>query len=106
MGPIEKLGLLKMDFLGLRTLTVLANTAALIKQSRGITIDFDALPLDDAKTYTMLGDAKTFGVFQFESSGMRDAIRSLKPERLEDLIAMVSLYRPGPMDCLLYTSPS
>jgi DNA polymerase-3 subunit alpha len=100
MGPIEKLGLLKMDFLGLRTLTVLANTAALIKQSRGSVIDVDALPLDDARTYAMLSEAKTFGVFQFESSGMRDALRGLKPERLEDLIAMVSLYRPGPMELI------
>src|SRR5439155_5366233 len=80
--------------------TVLANTAALIRESRGIEIDLDRVPLDDAKTYTMLGEAKTFGVFQFESGGMRDAIRGLKPERLEDLIAMVSLYRPGPMDLI------
>src|SRR5206468_2732275 len=90
---IEKLGLLKMDFLGLRTLTVLANTAKLIKESRGIAIDFDALPLDDAKAYALLTEAKTFGVFQLESSGMREALRGLKPERLEDVIAMVSLYR-------------
>jgi DNA polymerase III subunit alpha len=100
MGPIEKLGLLKMDFLGLRTLTVLANTVTLIKESRGIDIDLDALPLDDSKTYTMLSEAKTFGVFQLESSGMRDALRGLRPERLEDLIAMVSLYRPGPMELI------
>src|SRR5947199_8531000 len=100
MGPIEKLGLLKMDFLGLRTLTVLANTAKLIKESRGIDLDFDALPLDDAKTYALLTEAKTFGVFQLESSGMREALRGLKPERLEDVIAMVSLYRPGPMDLI------
>ena len=100
MGPIEKLGLLKMDFLGLRTLTVLANTATLIKESRGITIDFDALPLDDPKAYQLLSDARTFGVFQLESAGMRDALRGLRPERLEDLIAMVSLYRPGPMDLI------
>ncbi len=100
MGPIEKLGLLKMDFLGLRTLTVLANTAALLKESRGITIDFDALPLDDPKAYQLLSDARTFGVFQLESAGMRDALRGLRPERLEDLIAMVSLYRPGPMDLI------
>jgi DNA polymerase-3 subunit alpha len=100
MGPIEKLGLLKMDFLGLRTLTVLANTAVLIRESRGITIDFDALPLDDAKSYTLLSEARTFGVFQLESSGMRDALRGLRPERLEDVIAMVSLYRPGPMDLI------
>jgi DNA-directed DNA polymerase III PolC len=100
MGPIEKLGLLKMDFLGLRTLTVLANTVALIKESRGLQLDLDRLPLDDKKTYEMLSDAKTFGVFQLESSGMRDALRGLKPEQLEDLIAMVSLYRPGPMELI------
>jgi DNA polymerase III subunit alpha len=100
MGPIEKLGLLKMDFLGLRTLTVLANTVALIKESRGIELDLDRLPLDDARTYEMLSEAKTFGVFQLESSGMRDALRGLRPEQLEDLIAMVSLYRPGPMELI------
>jgi DNA polymerase III subunit alpha len=100
MGPIEKLGLLKMDFLGLRTLTVLANTAVLIQESRAITIDFDALPLDDPKAYALLSEARTFGVFQLESSGMRDALRQLRPERLEDVIAMVSLYRPGPMDLI------
>jgi DNA polymerase-3 subunit alpha len=100
MGPIEKLGLLKMDFLGLRTLTVLANTAALIKETRAIDIDFDALPLDDAKAFQLLGEAKTFGVFQLESPGMRDALRGLRPERLEDIIAIVSLYRPGPMDLI------
>jgi DNA polymerase III subunit alpha len=100
MGPIEKLGLLKMDFLGLRTLTVLANTVALIKESRGLQLDLDRLPLDDKKTYEMLSEAKTFGVFQLESSGMRDALRGLKPEQLEDLIAMVSLYRPGPMELI------
>ena len=100
MGPIEKLGLLKMDFLGLRTLTVLANTVALVKESRGVDIDLDTLPLEDGKTYEMLSEAKTFGVFQLESSGMRDALRGLRPERLEDLIAMVSLYRPGPMELI------
>ncbi|MBI4628656.1 MAG: DNA polymerase III subunit alpha [Candidatus Rokubacteria bacterium] len=100
MGPIEKLGLLKMDFLGLRTLTVLANTVALLKESRGLELNLDALPLDDARTYELLAEAKTFGVFQLESSGMRDALRGLRPERLEDVIAMVSLYRPGPMDLL------
>src|SRR5262245_41349423 len=100
MGPIEKLGLLKMDFLGLRTLTVLANTAVLITQSRGVAIDLDTLPLDDAKTYALLTDARTFGVFQLESGGMRDALRGLKPSNLEDVIAMVSLYRPGPMELI------
>ncbi|MBI2216515.1 MAG: DNA polymerase III subunit alpha [Candidatus Rokubacteria bacterium] len=100
MGPIEKLGLLKMDFLGLRTLTVLANTVGLIRESRGVSIDLGAIPLDDPKAYALLAEAKTFGVFQLESSGMRDALRQLKPERLEDLIAMVSLYRPGPMELI------
>jgi len=100
MGPIEKLGLLKMDFLGLRTLTVLANTVALIRESRGILLDLDTIPLDDPPTYQLLSDARTFGVFQLESSGMRDALRGLKPERLEDVIAIVSLYRPGPMDLI------
>jgi DNA polymerase-3 subunit alpha len=100
MGPIEKLGLLKMDFLGLRTLTVLANTVELIEASRGVAIDLDALPLDDAKAYALLAEAKTFGVFQLESGGMRDALRGLRPSRLEDVIAMVSLYRPGPMDLI------
>jgi DNA polymerase III subunit alpha len=100
MGPIEKLGLLKMDFLGLRTLTVLTNAALLIKESWGIDIDFDAVPLDDAKTFQLLSEARTFGVFQLESPGMRDALRGLRPERLEDIIAIVSLYRPGPMDLI------
>ena len=100
MGPIEKLGLLKMDFLGLRTLTVLANTVKLITESRGVTLDLDTLPLDDARAYALLSEAKTFGVFQLESSGMREALRGLKPERLEDVIAMVSLYRPGPMELI------
>ncbi len=100
MGPIEKLGLLKMDFLGLRTLTVLANTVRLIRESQGIELDLDTLPVDDAKTYELLGEAKTFGVFQLESAGMRDALRGLRPERLEDVIAIVSLYRPGPMELI------
>src|SRR6185369_4385568 len=100
MGPIEKLGLLKMDFLGLRTLTVLANTVQLLKESRGLELSLDTLPLDDAKTYALLSDAKTFGVFQLESSGMREALRGLRPSMLEDVIAMVSLYRPGPMELI------
>src|SRR5436189_6139614 len=79
MGPIEKLGLLKMDFLGLRTLTVLANTVALIKESRGIQLDLDTLPLDDPKTYALLSEARTFGVFQLESAGMCEELRRLRP---------------------------
>ncbi|HEX6209517.1 MAG TPA: DNA polymerase III subunit alpha, partial [Methylomirabilota bacterium] len=100
MGPIEKLGLLKMDFLGLRTLTVLANTVQLIRESRDVQLDLDTLPLDDPNAYALLSEARTFGVFQLESSGMREALRGLKPERLEDVIAMVSLYRPGPMELI------
>jgi DNA polymerase III subunit alpha len=100
MGPIEKLGLLKMDFLGLKTLTVISDALRLVKESRGIELDGDALPLDDARTYQLLTEARTFGVFQLESAGMRDALKRLKPQRIEDIIAMVALYRPGPMDLI------
>ena len=100
MGPIEKLGLLKMDFLGLKTLTVITDAVRLINDARGTALDADQLPLDDAATYQLLTDARTFGVFQLESAGMRDALRRLKPQRIEDIIAMVALYRPGPMDLI------
>ncbi len=100
MGPIEKLGLLKMDFLGLRTLTVIANSVQLVAESQGVRLDPDQFPLDDAKTYQLLSEARTFGVFQLESVGMREALRQLKPERLEDVVAMVALYRPGPMQMI------
>src|SRR5712664_308065 len=100
MGPIEKLGLLKMDFLGLKTLTVIADAVRLTKESKGLELDPEALPLDDARTYQMLSEAKTFGIFQLESAGMRDALKSLKPTRILDIIAMVSLYRPGPMELI------
>ena len=100
MGPIEKLGLLKMDFLGLKTLTVIGNAVKLVKEAQGIVLDGDQIPLDDARTYQLLTEAKTFGVFQLESAGMRDALRRLKPQRIEDIIAMVALYRPGPMDLI------
>ena len=100
MGPIEKLGLLKMDFLGLKTLTVITDALRLIKESRGVALDGDSLPLDDARTYQLLTEARTFGVFQLESAGMRDALKRLKPQRIEDIIAMVALYRPGPMDLI------
>src|SRR5947199_6416516 len=100
MRPLVKRGLLKMYFLVLRTLTVLANTVARLKDARGISIDLDTLPLDDPKTYALLSEAKTFGVFQLESAGMREALRGLRPERLADVIAMVSLYRPGPMELI------
>jgi DNA polymerase-3 subunit alpha len=100
MGPIEKLGLLKMDFLGLKTLTVISTAAALIREGRGVALDADHLPLDDAPTFQLLAEARTFGVFQLESAGMRDALRRLRPQRFEDIIAMVALYRPGPMDLI------
>jgi DNA polymerase-3 subunit alpha len=100
MGAIEKIGLLKMDFLGLRTLTVIANTAKLIRHTRGTSVDMDRIPLDDAATFQLLGEAKTFGVFQLESTGMRDLLRQLRPNRIEDIIALVALFRPGPMQLI------
>jgi DNA polymerase-3 subunit alpha len=98
MGPIEKLGLLKMDFLGLKTLTVLTDAVGLVRESRGVDIDLDAIPLDDAPTYQLLSEARTAGVFQLESGGMREALQKLRPDRIEDIVAMVALYRPGPME--------
>jgi DNA polymerase-3 subunit alpha len=100
MGAIEKIGLLKMDFLGLRTLTVIANTLKLIKETRGIALQADQIPFDDPRTFLLLSEARTSGVFQLESAGMRDLLRRLRPERLEDVIALVALYRPGPMDMI------
>ena len=98
MKDVEKAGLVKFDFLGLKTLTVLATAVEHIKKSTGETIDLLHLPLDDPKTYAMLGHADTTGVFQLESSGMRDVLKKLKADRFEDIIAVVALYRPGPMD--------
>jgi DNA polymerase-3 subunit alpha len=100
MGAIEKIGLLKMDFLGLRTLTVIANTLKLLKETRGIELQADQISLDDPKAFHLLSDAKTSGVFQLESGGMRDLLKRLRPERLEDVIALVALYRPGPMEMI------
>ena len=97
MKFVERAGLVKFDFLGLKTLTVLARTLETLAQ-RGIEVDLAGLPLDDEKTYAMLGEGETVGVFQMESAGMRDALRRLKPDRFEELIAIVALYRPGPMD--------
>jgi DNA polymerase III subunit alpha len=97
MEDIEQLGLLKMDFLGLRTLTVLHNTLQLIKDSHGMEISLESMPLEDGKTYQLLSEARTFGVFQLESQGLRDILRKLKPSVFEDLIALVALYRPGPL---------
>ncbi|MDR3515375.1 MAG: DNA polymerase III subunit alpha [Azospirillaceae bacterium] len=97
MKYVEDTGLVKFDFLGLKTLTVL-HTAVRLCAEQGITVDLSHLPLDDPKTYEMLSRAESAGVFQLESSGMRDVLRRLKPNRLEDIIALVALYRPGPMD--------
>ena len=97
MGPIEDLGLLKMDFLGLSNLTIIKNAQRIIKKVFNRSIDLDSLPLDDAKTYKLFQNADTTGVFQFESSGMKRYLRELQPTTLEDIIAMGALYRPGPM---------
>jgi DNA polymerase-3 subunit alpha len=97
MKEVERVGLLKMDFLGLSTLTLIRDALDEIKRTRGIDLDIDAVPLDDAKTYELFANGQTYGVFQFESSGMRDLLRKAKPERLDDLIALNALYRPGPL---------
>jgi DNA polymerase-3 subunit alpha len=97
MKEIERVGLLKMDFLGLSTLTLLDDAVRHIEETTGTKIDLDSLPLDDAKTYQLFGNGQTHGVFQFESSGMRDTLRKAKPQVLEDLIALNALYRPGPL---------
>ena len=97
MTTLEELGLLKMDFLGLRTLTVIKDTIDLVKENRGIDVEFDK-NMDDPKVYKLWQEGKTCGIFQFESQGMTNFMKELKPDCLEDLIAGVSLYRPGPMD--------
>jgi len=97
MNGIEKLGLLKMDFLGLGTLTLIKNTVDIIRQTRGVEINIDSIPLDDQATYKLLSEARTLGVFQLESSGLREILKKLKPENFEDIIALVALYRPGPL---------
>jgi DNA polymerase-3 subunit alpha len=97
---VESAGLIKFDFLGLKTLTVLQQACKLIKETRGIELDLSALPLDDKATFDLMGRAETLGVFQFESTGMRDMVRGLKPNKFEDFTALVALYRPGPMDSI------
>ena len=97
MTILEQLGLLKMDFLGLRTLTVIQDAINLVKQNRGIDVKFDS-NMNDSKVYKLWGEGKTIGIFQFESAGMTNFMKELKPDSLEDIIAGVSLYRPGPMD--------
>ncbi len=97
MGPIEDLGLLKMDFLGLSNLTTIKNALRIIKKVYGKNIDIETIPLDDKKTFELLQRGETTGVFQLESSGMRRYLKDLVPTEFEDIIAMVALYRPGPM---------
>jgi DNA polymerase III subunit alpha len=97
MKEIERVGLLKMDFLGLSTLTLIRDAVDQIRATTGSEIDLDGLPLDDARTYQLFSDGQTLGVFQFESSGMRDILRKAKPQRFDDLIALNALYRPGPL---------
>ncbi|MBA2794040.1 MAG: DNA polymerase III subunit alpha, partial [Thermoleophilaceae bacterium] len=97
MKPIEEIGLLKMDFLGLRNLDVIEDCLDILERSSGERLDMTALPLDDAKTYEMMARGESVGVFQFESDGMREALRKVKPSEFEDLVALVALYRPGAM---------
>ena len=95
---VESVGLLKMDFLGLKTLSIIKDAVENIKKSKGISIDIEALPLDDKKTFELFSNGETTGIFQFESTGMKRYLRELKPNRFDDLIAMNALYRPGPME--------
>jgi DNA polymerase III subunit alpha len=100
MNPVGDLGLLKMDFLGLKTLTVIRNTCEMVKRTQGIEINIDQLPLDDKKTYDLLNRAETLGVFQLESGGMRDLCKKFQISSVEHITALVALYRPGPMDLI------
>ncbi len=100
MHGVEDLGLLKMDFLGLKNLSIIEDTIDKVKKNHGVAIDIDALPLTDEATFKIFQDGKTTGVFQFESSGMKRYLKELKPSEFEDIIAMVALYRPGPMELI------
>ncbi|MFC1570567.1 DNA polymerase III subunit alpha [Candidatus Omnitrophota bacterium] len=97
MKSLEKIGMLKMDFLGLKTLTVIDQTIKIVKRTRDIDIDIEKVSLEDKTTFELFSRAETGGVFQLESGGMRDLLRKIRPERFEDLIAILALYRPGPM---------
>ena len=97
MTELEEVGLLKMDFLGLKTLDILEETVRLVKQTRSVDLDLDALPLDDKPTFELMTRGETLGVFQLESSGMRELLHELKPDKFEDVIAVLALYRPGPI---------
>jgi DNA polymerase-3 subunit alpha len=98
MGNIARLGLLKMDFLGLSNLTILAKAKEIIAQNRRVSLDLQCIPVDDAKTFDLLASGETKGIFQLESTGMRRYIRELRPNNFSDIAAMVALYRPGPME--------
>ncbi len=97
MKEIERIGLLKMDFLGLSTLTLIQDALEQIAATTGSTLDLESIPMDDARTFQLFCEGQTLGIFQFESSGMRDILRRAKPQRFEDLIALNALYRPGPL---------
>ena len=103
MHAIESLGLLKMDFLGLRNLTTIERALDLVEDSTGTRPDIDAVPLDDPKVYEMLSDGDSMGIFQMEGAGMRSLMRNLRPDRFEDVIALISLYRPGPLGAGTHT---
>ncbi|OGF18512.1 DNA polymerase III subunit alpha [Candidatus Falkowbacteria bacterium RIFCSPLOWO2_02_FULL_45_15] len=98
LHPVEDLGLLKMDFLGLKNLTIIESALKIIKNTRSVLLDIDAIPLDEQRTFALLQRGETTGVFQLESSGMKRYLKELKPTVFEDIIAMVALYRPGPME--------
>ena len=98
MTTIEELGLLKMDFLGLRTLTVIQNAVHFVEKTKGVHLDMNQIDYDDKAVLASLGTGRTDGVFQLESGGMKNFMKELKPQSLEDIIAGISLYRPGPMD--------
>ena len=98
MKPVEQMGLLKMDFLGLRNLDVIEDALDIIERSTGERPDITTLPLDDAKTYEVLARGESVGVFQFESEGFREALKKVRPTEFEDLVALGALYRPGAME--------
>jgi DNA polymerase-3 subunit alpha len=98
MKQVEAIGLVKFDFLGLKTLTVLDQTIRLVEKNRGLRVELSEIPLDDSEVYALLGAGSNLGIFQLESSGMRDLLTKLKPQSFKDIIALVALYRPGPLD--------
>jgi DNA polymerase-3 subunit alpha len=97
MKEVERVGLLKMDFLGLSTLTLIDDALKEIKRTEGIDLDIDNVPLDDTKTFKVFQEGMAYGIFQFESSGMRELLRKARPTHIDDLIALNALYRPGPL---------